>query len=84
MVKDYLKNHLNKSFITYNNISYTSLILFAKKPQGGWRFYINYRKLNTLIKKNRYPLLLIEKILICLVKIHIYTKLDIQQIFYKI
>ena len=31
MVKNYLKNHLNKGFITYNNILYTSPILFAKK-----------------------------------------------------
>ena len=31
MVKNYLKNHLNKGFITYNNILYTSPIFFAKK-----------------------------------------------------
>ena len=32
MVKDYLKNHLNKGFIIYNNTSYASPVLFAKKP----------------------------------------------------
>ena len=31
MVKDYLKNHLNKGFIIYNNILYASPILFTKK-----------------------------------------------------
>ena len=31
MVKDYLKNYLDKGFIIYNNILYTSLIFFAKK-----------------------------------------------------
>ena len=31
MVKDYLKNHLDKGFITYNNILYASPILFIKK-----------------------------------------------------
>ena len=31
MVKDYLKNHLNKNFIIYNNILYASPVLFAKK-----------------------------------------------------
>ena len=32
MVKDYLKNHLNKGFIIYNNILYASPVLFTKKP----------------------------------------------------
>ena len=31
MVKDYLKNHLNKGFITYSDILYAFLIFFAKK-----------------------------------------------------
>ena len=31
MIKDYLKNHLNKSFITHNDTLYASPILFAKK-----------------------------------------------------
>ena len=31
MVKDYLKNYLNKGFIIYNNILYASPILFIKK-----------------------------------------------------
>ena len=31
MVKDYLKNHLNKGLITYNDVLYASPILFTKK-----------------------------------------------------
>ena len=31
MVKDYLKNYLDKGFITYSDIPYTSPIFFTKK-----------------------------------------------------
>ena len=35
LVKAYLKNHLKKGFIVLSNASYTSSVLFVKKPEGG-------------------------------------------------
>ena len=32
IIKIYLKNHLNKGFITHSDILYASSIFFAKKP----------------------------------------------------
>ena len=39
-------------------------MLFAKKFNKELRFYVNYRGLNKIIKRNRYLISLIDKILI--------------------
>jgi Reverse transcriptase (RNA-dependent DNA polymerase) len=57
--------------------------LFVRKGDRSLRFYINYRKLNALTRKDRYPLLLINKTLARLRKTKIFTKLDIRQAFHK-
>ena len=54
---------LDKNFIRANSSSAAAPVLFIKKPGGGLRFYINYRVLNALTRKDRYSLLLIKKTL---------------------
>ncbi len=61
LVKKYLKEHLDKGFIESSTAPYASPILFAKKPGGGLRFCVDYRKLNAITKKNRYPIPLIAE-----------------------
>ncbi len=63
LVKKYLKEHLNKKFIESSTASYASLILFAKKSNEELRFCVNYRKLNVIIKKNKYSISLIAEII---------------------
>jgi hypothetical protein len=61
LIKKYLKKHLNKEFIESSTASYASSILFAKKSEEGLRFCVDYRKLNAIIKKNRYSISLIAE-----------------------
>jgi hypothetical protein len=61
LVKKYLKEHLDKNFIKSSTASYVSSILFAKKSEDELRFCVNYRKLNAIIKKNRYSISLIAE-----------------------
>ncbi len=60
-IKKYLIKHLNKEFIFFSFASYVLLILFAKKKDESLRFCVDYRKLNALIKRNRYSLSLIDE-----------------------
>ncbi len=60
-MKNYLIKHLNKSFISFSSISYTLLILFIEKKDDSLRFCVDYKKLNALIKQDRYSLLLINE-----------------------
>ncbi len=63
-IKKYLIKHLNKEFIFSSFTSYISLILFIEKKNDSLRFCVDYRKLNALIKWNRYSLSLIDEIFI--------------------
>jgi hypothetical protein len=54
---------LDKGFIRASNLPAALLVLFVQKLGGGLCFYVNYRALNALTKKDRYPLLLIKETL---------------------
>jgi hypothetical protein len=58
--------------------------MFMKKTNKSLKFCFDYRKLNQLIKKNRYSLSLINKTLVHLKKTKYFIKLDIRQTFYRI
>ena len=83
-LQQYISENLTKGFIISNKAFFVSSIVFTKKPNGGLRFYVNYRKLNTITKKNRYLLPLINEILTQISRAKIFTKLDIRQAFYRI
>jgi hypothetical protein len=55
----FLKENLDKGFIRASTSSAASPVLFAKKPGGRLRFCVDYRALNTITIKNRYPLSLL-------------------------
>ena len=67
-----------------SKIAYTSPVLFTPKPNGGWRFYMDYRKLNRIIKKDKYPSPLINKIFHRVAKAKVFTKLNIRHVFHRI
>ena len=62
-MKEYLTEYLSYGFITANNYPYILLVLFVKKLSSSLRFCINYCKLNTLMKKDAYLILRINKLL---------------------
>lgn len=61
--KTYIDENRAKGFIEPSDSPLGSPILMAKKPGGGLRFCVDYRKLNAVTKKNRYPLPLINETL---------------------
>ena len=61
-LKNYLNKNLKKNFIREIKIIVEFFILFVPKKDRKLRFYIDYRKLNTITIKNKYPLLNIEKL----------------------
>ncbi|KAJ6110208.1 gag/polymerase/env polyprotein [Penicillium sp. IBT 16267x] len=61
--KAYITRNLAQGFIMPSKAPFASPILMVRKLSGGLRFCVDYRKLNALIKKDRYPLPLIDEIL---------------------
>ncbi len=60
------------------------LILFVFKKNKNFRFYINYRKFNKIIRRNRYALPFIEKIINKIFGYKYLLKLNIIAAFNKI
>ncbi len=83
-IKNYLIKHLNKDFISFSSASYASLILFIEKKDNSLRFYIDYRKLNALIKRNHYFLSLIDETFARIQDSKYLTQLNIIVVFNKL
>jgi len=49
--------------ITHSHIPFASPVLLVKKKDRSWRFCVDYRKLNDMTIKNRFPMPIIEEIL---------------------
>ncbi len=62
-IKKYLEENLKKKFITLSKAFFASSILFVKKKDDSLCFCVNFWKLNALIKRNRYSILLIDEVL---------------------
>ncbi len=62
-IKKYLEENLKKKFITLSKAFFASSILFIKKKDDSFHFCMNYWKLNALIKRDCYSILLINKVL---------------------
>ena len=60
--KEYIDVNLAKGFIQELSSKVRALVLFILKKNGKLRLYIDYRKLNTITKKDRYVLLLVDKL----------------------
>ena len=81
VLQKYLTENLKKGFIRSSSSPAASPVLFVRKPGGGLRFCVDYRALNAITIKNRYPLPLIRETLDRLSKAVIFTKLDIVAAF---
>ena len=58
--------------------------MFVKKLRGSIRLCIDYCKLNTITKKDRYLILLIEETIVRIVGYKIIIKLNIRKVFNRI
>ncbi len=84
VLRKYLDENLSKGFIRASSSPVASPVLFVRKPGGGLRFCVDYRGLNALTIKNRYPIPLLQETLNRLSRAKFYTKLDIIAAFNKL
>jgi hypothetical protein len=59
-------------------------VLLVQKKTGDWRLYVDYRRLNALTTKNKYPLPIIEELLEELQGASWFTTLDLCSGFHQI
>jgi hypothetical protein len=83
-VKKYLDEHLAKGFIRPSSSSAAAPVLLVRKPGGGIRVCVDYRALNEITIKNRYPIPLFNETLDRLSKAKVFSKFDIIHAFNRI
>ena len=83
-MKEYLEKNLKKEFISFNLILYALSVLFVVKLNESLRFCVNYRKLNVVIKRNQYSILLIKETLARITNCKYFIKLNIIVVFNKL
>ncbi|GJT28717.1 putative reverse transcriptase domain-containing protein [Tanacetum coccineum] len=69
---------LEKGFVHPSSSPWEAPVLFVKKKDGSFRMSIDYRELNKLTVKNRYPLPIIDDIFDQLQGSSVYSKIDLR------
>ena len=77
-LKVQLQELLNNGFIKPSTSPWGASVLFAKKKDKTIRLCIDYRQLNRVMIKNRYPLLRIVDLFIQLRGARVYSKIDLR------
>lgn len=80
-MNDYIKEELAKGFIQPSTSPASAGFFFVKKKDGGLRPCIDYRGLNNLTVKFRYPLPLVPSALKQLRTAKFFTKLDLRSAY---
>nr|GFD50427.1 putative reverse transcriptase domain-containing protein [Tanacetum cinerariifolium] len=76
-LSDQLQELSDKGFIRLSSSPWGAPVLFVKKKDGSFRMCIDYRELNKLTVKNRYPLPRIDDLFDQLQGSSIYSKIDL-------
>ncbi|GJX72925.1 putative reverse transcriptase domain-containing protein [Tanacetum coccineum] len=76
-----LQELLEKGFIRPSSSPWGAPVLFVKKKDGSFRMCIDYRELNKLTIKNRYPLPRIDDLFDQLQGSSVYSKIDLRSVF---
>ncbi|KAI0991773.1 hypothetical protein K3495_g16414, partial [Podosphaera aphanis] len=84
VIKRWLDDQLGKGWIRPSTSPAASPLLVAKKPGGGIRICHDFRGINNLTLKNRYPLPLIKETLDLVCNAKIFTKVDVISAFNRI
>lgn len=84
LVRQIIAELLEAGIIEESTSSYASPILLVKKKDGGFRLCVDYRALNKVTEKERYPLPLIQDLLDRLVNKSVFCRLDLANGYHQI
>ena len=83
-LKTRLHELLDKGFIRPSFSQWGALVLFVKKKDGTMRLYIDYRKLNKVTVKNKYPLPHIDDFFDQLQGASVFLKIDLRSRYHQL
>jgi hypothetical protein len=83
-LKEELQELLDKGFIHPSISPWGASVLFVKKKDRSMRMCIDYRELNKVTIKNRYPLPRIDDLLDQLQGVRVFSKVDLRSGYHQV
>src|SRR5258708_15868208 len=81
-LREFLEENVQNGFICPSKSLWGSPVLFVKKKDGSLRLCVDFRALNRVTEKDRYPLPLIPDLLNSLGLARIYSKIDLKHAYH--
>ena len=79
---EFIDEHLAMGFIRPSNSLFGAPVLFIKKKDGSLWLCVDFQRLNSITRKDKYPLPLVSDLLTAPAKAKFFTKIDLRHAYH--